>query len=379
MTDPAKTPLDALHRGLGGRMVDVRRLRAAGAVPDRHPEGAPAHARRRRPVRRQPHGPDRRSAPVRATSRDAAAALERLVPVDIARPRRGPPALRAVHRRARRHPRRPDGGQPRRPSAARRQRRAQGGRPRASASRARRAGCSVEPLDRALLALQGPKAEAALATLLPEVASMRFMDVRELETAGVRAIVSRSGYTGEDGFEISLDPAEARRTSPSGCCGIRTCCRSGSAPAIRCGSRPGSASTATTSTRRRRRSKRRSNGRSSRPGGRAAPAPGAFPATRSSSARSPRARRGAASGCGRRAARRCARGSSWWRPRPAIAVGKITSGGFGPSLDAPVAMGYVPIGLAAPGTRLYGRLRGKDAACDSGENALHCPRATKPS
>ena len=41
------------------------------------------------------------------------------------------------------------------------------------------------------------------------------------------------------------------------------------------------------------------------------------------------------------------------------AVGTITSGGFGPSLDAPVAMGYVPIALAAPGTRLLGRLRGR--------------------
>jgi aminomethyltransferase len=41
-------------------------------------------------------------------------------------------------------------------------------------------------------------------------------------------------------------------------------------------------------------------------------------------------------------------------------VGAITSGGFGPSLDAPVAMGYVPIALAAPGTRLSGRLRGRE-------------------
>ena len=37
----------------------------------------------------------------------------------------------------------------------------------------------------------------------------------------------------------------------------------------------------------------------------------------------------------------------------------MTSGGFGPSLDAPVAMGYVPAGSAAPGTRLFGRVRGK--------------------
>ena len=40
-------------------------------------------------------------------------------------------------------------------------------------------------------------------------------------------------------------------------------------------------------------------------------------------------------------------------------VGRVTSGGFGPSLDAPVAMGYVPIALAAPETRLSGQLRGK--------------------
>ena len=40
-------------------------------------------------------------------------------------------------------------------------------------------------------------------------------------------------------------------------------------------------------------------------------------------------------------------------------VGAVTSGGFGPSLDAPVAMGYVAIAQAAPGTRLLGRLRGK--------------------
>ena len=58
--------------------------------------------------------------------------------------------------------------------------------------------------------MQGPKAEAALATVLPDVAAMRFMDVRALESGGLRAIVSRSGYTGEDGFEISVRPAEAQ-------------------------------------------------------------------------------------------------------------------------------------------------------------------------
>ena len=41
------------------------------------------------------------------------------------------------------------------------------------------------------------------------------------------------------------------------------------------------------------------------------------------------------------------------------AIGEITSGGFGPSLDGPMAMGYVPIALSAPGTRLYAEVRGK--------------------
>ncbi|TQS72280.1 glycine cleavage system aminomethyltransferase GcvT [Rhodobacteraceae bacterium] len=62
--------------------------------------------------------------------------------------------------------------------------------------------------DRALLALQGPKAEAALAHLIPQVAAMRFMDVADVDWQGRRLWISRSGYTGEDGFEISL-PREA--------------------------------------------------------------------------------------------------------------------------------------------------------------------------
>lgn len=65
--------------------------------------------------------------------------------------------------------------------------------------------------DRALLALQGPKAPAVLARLNPAVGEMVFMDAAKVDLMGIECLVSRSGYTGEDGYEISVpaDKAEA--------------------------------------------------------------------------------------------------------------------------------------------------------------------------
>ena len=65
--------------------------------------------------------------------------------------------------------------------------------------------------DRALLALQGPKAAGALTAHLPEVAAMAFMDARALTGFGVDLLVSRSGYSGEDGYEISVPGRAAPR------------------------------------------------------------------------------------------------------------------------------------------------------------------------
>ena len=65
--------------------------------------------------------------------------------------------------------------------------------------------CEIEVItDRSLLALQGPLAEAALATIAPKAAEMKFMDVAVFASEFGDLWVSRSGYTGEDGYEISV-------------------------------------------------------------------------------------------------------------------------------------------------------------------------------
>jgi len=77
--------------------------------------------------------------------------------------------------------------------------------------------CEVQPLfeERALLALQGPAAVSVLARLAPEVKKMTFMQFAAVRLLGVDCYVSRSGYTGEDGFEISIPAASAESLARS--------------------------------------------------------------------------------------------------------------------------------------------------------------------
>ena len=75
-------------------------------------------------------------------------------------------------------------------------------------------GVTLTPrFDRALLALQGPAAAAVLERHSPGISNLTFMKVTRASIAGAPAIVSRTGYTGEDGFEISLEGADAERVA----------------------------------------------------------------------------------------------------------------------------------------------------------------------
>lgn len=77
-------------------------------------------------------------------------------------------------------------------------------------------GIRIEPLEnRALLALQGPKAESVLAAINPDVADLSFMTMVKTNLGGVEAYISRSGYTGEDGFEISVPSEQAINVADS--------------------------------------------------------------------------------------------------------------------------------------------------------------------
>jgi aminomethyltransferase len=220
--------------------------------------------------------------------------------------------------------------------------------------------CTVEPLtDQALVALQGPKAAAALGTLAPEIRAMDFMEVRAVALLGRTCLVSRSGYTGEDGFEISMpehsaealcqtllhDPAVA----PVGL-GARDSLRLEAGLCLY-GSdldetiTPVEASLEWTVARTR------------RPGGERM---GGFAGSATILGQ-------IATGAARRRVglrpqgRTPVRGSAplFLAENDSAAIGIVTSGGFGVSLNAPVAMGYVPRETAILGTRLFAEVRGK--------------------
>jgi aminomethyltransferase len=199
---------------------------------------------------------------------------------------------------------------------------------------------------RALLALQGPLAAAVLSRHCESVASLGFMRVARFTVAGAPAIVSRSGYTGEDGFEISLEAADAERVAralldepevlPIGL-GARDSLR------LEAGlclyghdidetTSPIAAGLAWVI------GKRRKLARD-------------FPAAERLMAElfgGTKARR-----VGLRLAQQPpAREGAAIVDTSGNIIGRVTSGGFGPSVGAPIAMGYVDTGFAADGTEV---------------------------
>ncbi len=218
--------------------------------------------------------------------------------------------------------------------------------------------CEIEVLeDQALLAVQGPSSAAALQRLLPGVADLRFMDSAPFAYAGAACRVSRSGYTGEDGFEVSLpaavagDFARALLGDPQVAAiglGARDSLRLEAGLClyghdIDTGTTPVEAGLTWALSR-----VRRADGE------RAGNYPGAEAVFEQLRSGPPRKRVGLAPG-GRAPVRE---GASLSGP-DGEPVGHVTSGGFGPSAERPVAMGYVSRTLSAPGTTLGAEVRAK--------------------
>jgi aminomethyltransferase len=220
--------------------------------------------------------------------------------------------------------------------------------------------CSVEMIKgRSLLALQGPKAPAALAKLVPEVTLMQFMDVEVLRWLGVELWISRSGYTGEDGYEISVPDAfaadfartllEMDGVEPIGL-GARDSLRLEAGLCLY-GNDIDSETTPVEASLNWAIQKVRRTG-----GDRAGGFPGADRILNELSNGAARKRIGV-----QPQGRAPMRGgtvlfSDQTSENP---IGGITSGGFGPTIEGPMAIGYVSKENATIGTTIYADVRGK--------------------
>jgi len=220
--------------------------------------------------------------------------------------------------------------------------------------------CEIEPLaGRALIALQGPKAEAVLAKFCAEACSMRFMDSGPHSVDGIECFVSRSGYTGEDGFEISVPADQAERLAkalltesavlPIGL-GARDSLRLEAGLCLY-GHDIDTTTTPVEGALEWSVQKSRRNG-----GARAGGFLGAETILKQFDKGATRRRVGLKPE-GRAPVRE---GAALFADNSAAEpIGKVTSGGFGPSLNAPIAMGYLPSSHAANGLTVFAEVRGQ--------------------
>jgi aminomethyltransferase len=219
--------------------------------------------------------------------------------------------------------------------------------------------CEIEPLeDRTLLALQGPMAEAMLAPWAPSVAAMRFMDAGWHSVMGIACMISRSGYTGEDGFEISVPAARAAEVWD-------TLLRNPELHPIGLGARDslrleaglclyGNDIDLTTTPVEA--ALEWSIQKSRRAGGARA---GGFPGAE---VILPQLQAGAERRLvGLRPAARPVRGGTelFASTDSTASIGHVTSGGFGPTLNGPISMGYVASAYSKLGSLLFAEMRGE--------------------
>ncbi len=215
----------------------------------------------------------------------------------------------------------------------------------------------IELADRALLALQGPAAKDVMAEVAPAVNELVFMSCCRTEIDGAECYITRSGYTGEDGFEISVPATHADAFA-------RRLLAYEQVEAIGLGARDslrleaglclyghdlGAETTPIEA------GLLWSISKSRRPGGSKAGGYLGAEVIEQQIADGVRRKRVGLLAQGRAPVREGAElvdadGNS---------VGAVTSGGFGPTLAAPVAMGYVDIGMAAAGTELNALVRGR--------------------
>ena len=231
--------------------------------------------------------------------------------------------------------------------------------------------CTVQPLpERALLALQGPQAASTLARLSPGIERFVFMTGGQVQIGGIDAFVTRSGYTGEDGFEISVAGADADALArlllaqpevrPIGL-GARNSLRLEAGLCLY----GNDIDTSTT------------------------PVEAALNWAMQKVRRTGGARAGGFPGADKVLAQLAAAGNvddhaTLTRKRVGLValeripvrdgtllesfeghpIGQVTSGLLGPTADRPIAMGYVATAFSAPGTRLQAIVRGKPVAME---------------
>jgi aminomethyltransferase len=212
---------------------------------------------------------------------------------------------------------------------------------------------TLTPLDdRALLALQGPAAAAVLARVAPSAAGMAFMSGAAMMVDGLSCFVTRSGYTGEDGFEISVAARSAERlarrllaepeAAPVGL-GARDSLRLEAGLCLHGHDIDETTSVVEADLAWAVQKRRRAEGGF----------PGAAVVQRQLKDSAPRKRVGI-----KPEGRAPAREGTEIVDATGTVIGRITSGGFGPSADGPIAMGYVATAQSALGTPLQLMVRG---------------------